>query len=98
AYRALAVEDEVLGDVEVTRRGGVFAGTGDRERDVPAEDLVDDDRVGARERVRLLDRGAYGALVGSGCAHAVPERDVDRVRRRIDGEGRAVCDLCDDEQ
>jgi len=90
AYRPLTVEREIVGDVEVAGRRRILAGAGDRERHVAAENGFDDDRVGARERVRFLDGGAHGAGVRCRRARAVTGRDVDLVRHVVDREGGGV--------
>ena len=47
---------------------------------------VEPDRVGPGEGVRLLDRGAQGAITGAVVAHAVAGVGVCCIGRRVDSE------------
>src|SRR5262249_32519048 len=96
-----AVDVDVIGDVEVAGRRGVFAGTGYRQRYVTLEVVLDDDEILAGQRVGLHDRGAEGARGVLRRAAAVTRVDVHEVVDVVDGEGgspRSACDPRDREQ
>jgi hypothetical protein len=78
-----AGDREAVGDVEVAGVGEILIQGRDLERVCARRD---DDRVGAGQRIRLLDRRTQGACSGTRVARAVADLGVQKVARVVDDE------------
>jgi hypothetical protein len=84
---ALAHDREVVEHVEVAGQAEVVGGL--RQLADAGADR-NDDRVGARQGIGLLDRGAQRAFPALGRARAVPRHEVREVVADVDRERRAL--------